>query len=66
MDPLLLGTHLRRCVDLPGISACLLMKVLQGSLDYEVDSDEEWEEEEPGESLSSSEVRGHSNSKCWC
>ena len=25
-------------------------------LDYEVDSDEEWEEEEPGESLSHSEV----------
>lgn len=28
---------------------------LQGLLDYEVDSDEEWEEEEPGESLSHSE-----------
>ncbi|KAF7203239.1 chromatin assembly factor 1 subunit A [Nothobranchius furzeri] len=27
----------------------------KGSLDYEVDSDEEWEEEEPGESLSHSE-----------
>lgn len=26
-------------------------------LDYEVDSDDEWEEEEPGESLSHSEVR---------
>ena len=25
-------------------------------LDYEVDSDDEWEEEEPGESLSNSEV----------
>jgi len=29
---------------------------LQGLFDYEVDSDEEWEEEEPGESLSHSEV----------
>lgn len=28
---------------------------LQNLLDYEVDSDEEWEEEEPGESLSHSE-----------
>lgn len=28
---------------------------LQDFLDYEVDSDEEWEEEEPGESLSHSE-----------
>lgn len=27
----------------------------QDFLDYEVDSDEEWEEEEPGESLSHSE-----------
>lgn len=27
----------------------------QDVLDYEVDSDEEWEEEEPGESLSHSE-----------
>lgn len=27
----------------------------QELLDYEVDSDEEWEEEEPGESLSHSE-----------
>ena len=27
----------------------------QKLLDYEVDSDEEWEEEEPGESLSHSE-----------
>ena len=25
-------------------------------LDYDVDSDDEWEEEEPGESLSNSEV----------
>lgn len=30
----------------------------QGLLDYEVDSDEEWEEEEPGESLSHSEGVG--------
>ena len=29
----------------------------QELLDYEVDSDDEWEEEEPGESLSDSEVR---------
>lgn len=28
---------------------------MQDLLDYEVDSDEEWEEEEPGESLSHSE-----------
>lgn len=28
---------------------------MQKLLDYEVDSDEEWEEEEPGESLSHSE-----------
>lgn len=28
---------------------------LQNLLDYEVDSDDEWEEEEPGESLSHSE-----------
>ena len=28
----------------------------QDLLDYEVDSDDEWEEEEPGESLSNSEV----------
>lgn len=28
---------------------------LQKLLDYEVDSDDEWEEEEPGESLSHSE-----------
>lgn len=28
---------------------------LQDILDYEADSDEEWEEEEPGESLSHSE-----------
>lgn len=30
---------------------------LQDLLDYEVDSDDEWEEEEPGESLSNSEVQ---------
>jgi hypothetical protein len=29
---------------------------LQELFDYEVDSDDEWEEEEPGESLSASEV----------
>ena len=29
---------------------------LQNLLNYEVDSDEEWEEEEPGESLSGPEV----------
>ena len=28
----------------------------QELLDYELDSDDEWEEEEPGESLSNSEV----------
>ena len=31
--------------------------ILQELLEYEVDSDDEWEEEEPGESLSHSEVR---------
>ena len=30
--------------------------VFQNVFDYEVDSDEEWEEEEPGESLSDSNV----------
>lgn len=35
----------------------------QDVLDYEVDSDEEWEEEEPGESLSHSE--GVSNIREW-
>ena len=30
--------------------------VLQELVDYDLDSDEEWEEEEPGESLSHSEV----------
>lgn len=34
---------------------------LQDLLDYEVDSDEEWEEEEPGESLSHSEGVSFSN-----
>lgn len=32
------------------------MFFLQSLLDYEVESDDEWEEEEPGESISSSEV----------
>ena len=40
---------------------CLTMRltatfVFQNVFDYEVDSDEEWEEEEPGESLSDSNV----------
>ena len=30
--------------------------MFQNVFDYEVDSDEEWEEEEPGESLSDSNV----------
>ena len=30
--------------------------ILQDLLNYEIDSDEEWEEEEPGESLSGPEV----------
>lgn len=34
---------------------CVLPQPPQELLDYEVDSDEEWEEEEPGESLSHSE-----------
>jgi len=33
-----------------------LLGLLQKVLDYAVDSDEEWEEEDPGESLSDSEV----------
>lgn len=41
-------------------NCCLMLP--QDLLDYEVDSDEEWEEEEPGESLSHSEgVRSNSN-----
>ena len=36
--------HIRKCF------------ILQELLDYEVESDDEWEEEEPGESLSNSEV----------
>ena len=32
------------------------LKLDEKMLNYEVDSDEEWEEEEPGESLSHSEV----------
>lgn len=43
---------------------------LQDLLDYEVDSDEEWEEEEPGESLSHSEgvsfIRGFSYRPHFC
>ena len=35
---------------------------LQDMFDYEVDSDEEWEEEEPGESLSDSNV---SENQCF-
>ena len=31
--------------------------ILQALFDYEVDSDDEWEEEDPGESVSSDEVR---------
>lgn len=34
----------------------MLFTLLQDLLDYAVDSDDEWEEEEPGESLSHSEV----------
>lgn len=43
---------------------------LQDLLDYEVDSDEEWEEEEPGESLSHSEgvsfIRGFNYRPHFC
>lgn len=35
----------------------IFFSALQDLLDYEVDSDDEWEEEEPGESLSNSEVQ---------
>lgn len=34
----------------------LVVCCLKEVLDYDVDSDDEWEEEEPGESLSNSEV----------
>ena len=34
--------------------------IFQATFDYEVDSEEEWEEEEPGESLSCSEVSWYS------
>ena len=40
--------------------ACVCVCVcvcVQDLLDYSVDSDEEWEEEDPGESISDSEVR---------
>ena len=36
--------------------AFFIYNISQDLLDYEVDSDDEWEEEEPGESLSDSEV----------
>lgn len=39
----------------PGYQIKMTFFSLQDFLDYEVDSDEEWEEEEPGESLSHSE-----------
>ena len=38
------------------ISASSVLTLPQQLLDYEVDSDDEWEEEEPGESISESEV----------
>lgn len=38
---------------LPAVTLCVCL--FQNLFDYEVDSDEEWEEEEPGESLSHSE-----------
>ena len=37
------------------VKRCALLLFLQDLLDYDVDSDDEWEE--PGESLSHSEVR---------
>ena len=41
-----------KCVEAPYV----FFLYVQGFMDYDVDSDEEWEEEEPGESLSHSEV----------
>ena len=38
-----------------GLPVFDLLPPTQDLLDYEVDSDDEWEEEEPGESLSHSE-----------
>lgn len=38
---------------------------LQNLLDYEVDSDDEWEEEEPGESLSHSEGVSNPSGDEW-
>ena len=35
----------------------MMQLILQALFDYEVDSDDEWEEEDPGESVSSDEVR---------
>lgn len=40
---------------LSGTVTLAVFLALQKLLDYEVESDEEWEEEEPGESLSHSE-----------
>lgn len=46
--------HLRRAsIDAKRKS---LFHYVQDLVDYDVDSDDEWEEEEPGESLSNSEV----------
>lgn len=41
------------------VDVYILKLCRQDLLDYEVDSDEEWEEEEPGESLSHSEGVRH-------
>lgn len=39
-----------------GLRLIVLLYDTQAQLDYSVDSDDEWEEEDPGESISNSEV----------
>ena len=43
----------------------MFFSAFQDLLDYEVESDDEWEEEEPGESLSNSEVQIMVNIVCY-
>ena len=42
--------------DIHGAHRRKSLNIFQDLLNYDVDSDDEWEEEEPGESLSNSEV----------
>ena len=50
----------RSILDFPAMDINISVCILQELFDYEVDSDDEWEEEEPGESLSNSEVNNGS------